>query len=288
MRLPSTNEIEEIFWEDRIKTLTRTGIVAIMELAAEKSKFNDGLFARLSKNNRYICFSPKVWPLLVREQDAITKALKAEKTILIKLTDESTVATEPFQGKTYVCFKKKNIYINLDESQWELFRKQAIDLLSANDKENIPPEPTICQYLYITEDELTKVFLSKSSLKEYAEERGLPYRITKKKQPAPNKGELIQLVRAYMTEKRLADLITEHCYGCQYDMPGQRDHTCLEEDAGENYKHLIRLTGVFENVSKVATALDLDPKLYEPEEDSKVAVWKKIPEDYNILFKEIL
>ena len=181
-----------------------------------------------------------------------------------------------------VFYKKNNIYINLDESQWERFQTHSMG------EENIPPEPTLLRYLYATEHQPPKLFFSKRSLKDYAEKQGLPYRVTEKKVPAPDVQTLTHLLRAYMTEKKLSELVTEHCYGCQYDMPGQRDHSCLEEDASENYKHLIALTDVSQKVCKVAEALGLDPKLYQPKGDLSTPVQEAVPEDYSILFQETL
>ena len=261
---------------------------ANMELSAEKSKFNDGIFVRLSKNNRYICFSSNVWAKLMKQLGTITEAVKNEKILDLELTKESLLQTRPFQEKTYVCFKKNNLYINLDESQWTDFCIQANNLLAFQDKENIPPESTITRYLYITEDQLTKAFFSKSSLKDYTEKQGLPYCLVEEKLKAPDKNELIQLIRAYMTKKMLSDLVTEHCYGCQYNMPGQKDHSCLEEHAEENYHHLVRLTGVDENVTKVAKALGLNPELYKVKEECIAAVLKNVPEDYHCLFRETI
>ena len=151
-----------------------------MELTTEKSKFNDGFFVRLSKNNRYICFSGNVWANLMKESDAITEALKNQRDFQRDLTKESSVATQLFQGKTYVCFKKNNLYINLDESQWERFKNHSTDL-----GENV--QPTILRYLYTTEHQQPKWFFSRRSLKDYAEKQGLPYRITEKKVPAPDR-----------------------------------------------------------------------------------------------------
>ena len=212
-----------------------------MELTAEKSKFNETTFVRLSKNNRYICFSNNVWKKLSNQFHRVTEALKNEQNFKFELTKESNLETLPFYGKMYVCFKKNNLYINLDENQWKEFQEKALEIFSPADKENIPPEPTVTKYLYSAEHGSPKSFFSKTSLKQYAEQEGWPYTITEKMAPAPDKQKLVRLVRAYMTQKAASDLVREHCYGCQYDMPGQRDHSCLEEDVEQNYLHLISL-----------------------------------------------
>ena len=208
-----------------------------MELTSEKSKFGDGHFVRLTKNNRYICFSPNVWTKLMKEIDVIAEALRNDKAMECRLTKESIVETQIFQGKTYVCFKKNGLYINLDQSQWDQFRNKAAGILSSEDKENVSPKPSIVRYLYVTEHCPPKSFFSKTHLKEHAEAEGLPYRVTEKQVPAPEKEMLIRLVRAYLTKKKLTDIVRENCYGCQYDMPSQRDHICLEEDAEDSFKH---------------------------------------------------
>ena len=258
-----------------------------MELKAKKSKFNDALFVHLTKNKRFICFSENVWSKLLAGLDSMTVAFKAEKYIKLELTNDFTVETLPFQGKFYACFKKKNLYINLDATQWENFQKEAITVLSGEDKENIPPEPTVTRYLYVTEHP-PKFFFSKTLLKDYAENQGLPYQITEKKVPAPDKNRLCQLVRAHMTKKQLSELVKEHCYGCQYDMPGQRDHNCLEEDAEDNYWHLVSLKNVSENVRKVVQALGLSTTAYSPTEESTAPVLETIPEDFQDLFRQLL
>ena len=256
-----------------------------MELTSEKSKFNETTFVRLSKNNRYICFSSNVWKKLSKQFQCISDALKNENNFQLELTKESNLETLPFHGKMYVCFKRKNLYINLDENQWKEFQEKA---LKFEDKENIPPEPTVTEYLYITEHGSPKSFLSKTSLKQHAEEEGWPYSITEKKVPAPDKQKLVKLVRAYMTEMKATELVREHCYGCQYDMPGQRDHTCLEEDAERNYLHLIHLRNVAENVQKVVKILGLREAEYAPTEETTLPVLETIPEEYKLLFKETI
>ena len=94
-------------------------------------------------------------------------------------------------------------------------------------------------------------------MKDYAESQGLAYRITEKKLPAPPKDRLIQLVRAYLTKKKIEDVVRENCYGCQYDMPSQRDHVCLDEEAGDAYKHVVQLEDVAEKISTVVKAMGL-------------------------------
>ena len=259
-----------------------------MELTAEKSKFNETTFVRLTKNNRYICFSSNVWKKLSKQLHSITEALKNEQNFKFELTKESNLETLPFCGKMYVCFKRNNLYINLDEVQWKEFQERALEIFSPEDKENIPPEPTITKYLYIAEHQSPKSFFSKTALKDYAEQEGWPYTITEKNVPAPDKQKLIRLVRAYMTQKTASDLVREHCYGCQYDMPGQRDHSCLEEDVERNYLHLISLSNVAENVEKVAKILGLQEAEYAPLEETTLPVLETIPEDYKLLFRETL
>ena len=261
---------------------------ANMELTAEKSKFNETTFVRLSKNNRYICFSSNVWKKLSNQFHSITEALKNEQNFKFELTKESNLETLPFYGKMYVCFKRNNLYINLDEIQWKEFQEKALEIFSPADKENIPPEPTLTKYLYSAEHGSPKSFFSKTSLKQYAEQEGWPYTITEKKAPAPDKQKLVRLVRAYMTQKAASDLVREHCYGCQYDMPGQRDHSCLEEDAEQNYLHLISLSNVAENVEKVFKILGLQEVEYAPLEETTLPVLETIPEDYKLLFRETL
>ena len=259
-----------------------------MELTAEKSKFNDGLFARLSKNNRYICFSANIWSKLLKDLDAIAEALKTEKNFKLELTKNTTVETLLFHGKCYVCFKKNDLYINLDETQFERFQEKAVDILSTEDKENVPPEPTITRYLYVTEHHAPKWFFSRTSLKDYAEKEGWPYQITEKNVPAPDKQRLCQLVRVHMTKNQLSDLVKEHCYGCQYNMPGQRDHSCLEEDVEQNYIHLVSLRNVADNVRKVTKVLGLPVDDYLPSEETTLPVLETVPEDYRDFFQETL
>ena len=213
-----------------INTSQRSIRAANIELTVEKSKFNETTFIHLSKNNRYICFSSNVWKKLSNQFHHVTEALKNEQNFKFKLTKESNLETLPFYGKMYVCFKRNNLYINLDKNQWKEFQEKALEIFSLENKENIPPEPTVTKYLYSVEQWSPKSFFSKTSLKQYAEQEGWPYTITEKKVPAPDKQKLVRLVRAYMTHKTASDLVREHCYGCQYDMPGQRDHSCLEED----------------------------------------------------------
>ena len=148
-----------------------------MELTAEKSKFNDSVFECLSKNNCYICFSNNVWTKLSKQFDLVTKALKNEQNFKFKLNKDSNLEMFPFHGKIYVCFKKYNLYINMGKNQWKDFLEKAINILSPEDKENIPLEPTIMKYLYITEHQSPKSFFSKTSLKDYAEQEGWPYTI---------------------------------------------------------------------------------------------------------------
>ena len=259
-----------------------------MELTSEKSKFNETTFVRLSKNNCYICFSSNVWKKLSTQFHHVTDALKNEQNFKFELTKESNLETLPFHGKMYVCFKKNNLYINLDENQWKEFQEKALEIFSPKDKENIPPEPTVTKYLYITEHGSPKSFFSKTSLKQYTEQEGWPYTITEKKTPDPDKQKLVRLVRAYMTQKTASDLVREHCYGCQYDMPGQRDHSCLEEDAEQNYLHLIALSNVAENIEKVAKILGLREAEYAQMEETTLPVLESIPEDYKLLLQETL
>ena len=91
-----------------------------------------------------------------------------------------------------------------------------------------------------------------------------------------------------MTQKAASDLVRDHCYGCQYDMPGQRDHSCLEEDAEQNYLHLIALSNVAENVEKVAKILGLQEAEYAQMEETTLPLLETIPEDYKLLFREML
>ena len=170
---------------------------------------------------------------------------------------------ETLHGKMYVCFKKNNLYINMDEKQWKDFLEKTIDILSPEDKENIPPEPTITKYLYITEHQSPESFFSKTSLKDYAKQEGWPYTIAEK-------------------------LVREHCYGCQYKMPGQRDYSCLEEDAEQNYLHLVELSNVAENVGKFVQNLGLKEAEYTQHEETAPPVLESIPEDYQVLFRETL
>ena len=111
----------------------------------------------------------------------------------------------------------------MDKNQWKDFLEKAIDILSPDDKEKIPPEPTITKYLYITEHQSPKFLFSKTSLRDYAKQEGWPYTIAEKKVTAPDKQILLRLV---LTQKRVSAVVKEHCYGSQYDMPGQRDHSC--------------------------------------------------------------
>ena len=152
----------------------------------------------------------------------------------------------------------------------------------------MPPEPTVTKYLYSAEHGSPKTFFSKTSLKQYAEQEGWPYTITEEKAPAPDKQKLVRLVRAYMTQKTASDLVREHCYGCQYDMPGQRDHSCLEEDAERNYLHLISLSNMAGNVEKVAKILELREAEYAPLGETTLPVLETISEDYKLLFRETL
>ena len=271
-----------------ISTLQQRPLAAIMELTAEKSKFNDSIFVRLRKNNRCICFSKTVWTKLSNQFDLITNALKNEENFNFELTKDFNLETLPFHGKMYAYFKKNNLYINMDENQWKDFLEKAVDILSPEDKENIPPEPSITKYLYIAEHQSPKSLFSKTALKDYAEQEGWPYTITEKKVPAPDKQKLLRLIRAYMTQKRVSALVREHCYGCQYDMPGQRDHSCLEEDVEQNYLHLVELSNVSENVGKVVQSLGLKEAEYTHHEETTPLVLDTIPEDYQVLFRETL
>ena len=89
-----------------------------MDLAVEKSKFDDGNFVCLTKGKRWICFSRKVWSTLQSKLDSLMEALKNNQTIRYNLTSDFSVETLNFHGKMYVCFKNKNIYINSNEDQW--------------------------------------------------------------------------------------------------------------------------------------------------------------------------
>ena len=193
----------------------------------------------------------------------------------------------------YVCFKNKsvsqNFYINLDNEQWEDIRQRPVDLSLSEDKENVPPEPTITGYQYISEHCPPKWFFTKAAAKVYAEVQGFaPHRIKEKKVPAPDKCRLIHLVRAYLTRKKLDEVVRESCYGCQYNMPSQRDHVCLDEESGDAFTHLVHLTDVAENVVKIARALNLKPELYKPEEDTTRPVLDTVPEEYQDFFEKTL
>ena len=90
-----------------------------------------------------------------------------------------------------------------------------------------------------------------------------------------------------MTQKRVSALVREHCCGCQYDMPGRRDHSCLEEDIEQNYLHLVELCNVAEKVGKVFWSLGLKEAEYTHDETTP-AVLETIPEDYQVLFQGTL
>ena len=68
--------------------------------------------------------------------------------------------------------------------------------------------------------------------------------------------------------QRVSTLVREHCYGCQYNMPRQRGHSCLEEDVEQNYLHLVELSNVAENVGKVILILGLEEAEYAPHEET--------------------
>ena len=263
----------------------------IMKLAVEKSNFG-GLFVRLTKNNRYIRFSSSAWFRLQEQIGSITDAMNNGKLVGYRLTEDCFVETERFHRQMYVCFKQRckftstRFYINMDGEQWEDFRQRTLDI---SPLENIPPEPTITRYLYISERYPPKSFFTKAALEEYAEVQGYaPYWIIEKKVQAPDKDRLTQLVRAYMTKKKLKDLVRQNCYGCRHNMSSPMDHMCLEQDSEDAFRHLVNLTDVTENVFKIARALNLKPELYKPEEDNTWPVTETIPEDYQDFFEKTL
>ena len=217
-----------------------------------------------------------------------TKALKNEQNFKFELTKDSNLETLPFYSKMYVCFKKNNLYINMDENQWKDSLEKTIDLVSPEDKENIPPEPTIVKYLYIMEHQSPKSFFFKTSLKYYTEQERWPYTIAKKKLPVLDKQKLLRLITDYMTQKQVSALVREHCYGCQYDMPRQMDHSCLEDDVEQNYLHLVKLSNMAENVGKVVRILGLEEAEYIQHEDTTPPVLETVPEDYQVLFQKTL
>ena len=71
-------------------------------------------------------------------------------------------------------------------------------------------------------------------------------------------------------------------------MPGQRDHSCLEEDVEQNYLHLVESSNVAENVGKFVRSLGLKEAEYTQHEETTPPVLDTIPEDYQVLFRETL
>ena len=87
---------------------------------------------------------------------------------------------------------------------------------------------------------------------------------------------------------KIEDVVTGNCYGCRYHMPSKMDHVCLEEDAGDAFKHLVQLENVLEKVATVVRALNLKPEQYQSEEDLTLPVMETVPEDYEDLFEKTL
>ena len=71
-----------------------------------------------------------------------------------------------------------------------------------------------------------------------------------------------------MTQKRVSSQVREHCYNCQYDMPCQRDNSCLEEDIEQNYLHLVELSNMAENVGKFVQSLGRKETKYTQHEET--------------------
>ena len=115
---------------------------------------------------------------------------------------------------------------------------------------------------------------------------------------APNRHILLTNFAAFVTRKRLPELLEIKCYGCQYDKPSQTEHTCLEpwEESVQHHFDKVQATpeefrGDYIKVLDVlglpyyACEVDVD---VEDETVKALLTQNVIPDDLLSLFTEVL
>ena len=113
---------------------------------------------------------------------------------------------------------------------------------------------------------------------------------------APNRPTLLTNFAAFVAKRKLCALLKSDYYGCQYDKPSKKDHTCLEpwEDSVEEHFDKVKATHqeFKEDYRKVLDILELLYHAYEgdvKDENVKALVTQNvILDDFVTLFTEVM